>query len=343
MTAQARTSIYVEGNKYWLLDVEKDKHILEGAEFCVPRNIEPKMCTGNWKCYYTTLFLEEKQLYGVYYDFFKDEETEHEAVMYSNPVKLSYTGSCIIGKNADDVNRDSRIYYMDSYRELINHEYSYEISFENGVLKKVRDLRAGFSEYHEGVDWKQQEIYAKKYLQNEYGGFKDRSGFSVTVDEDVKNNMDIRHKRILGLEGENLIKLSHGIENSIWFTMSRERNQPFDEKIAKLTLGIKRNTSSFMKIIFSCDEDINVYYESTAEAGYSGPYDKEKAKSFFIELDQCGIFDATGGEKIRDNEELCWYINVEFKSKDKGHISGVNFIPSSWNNLLDVIRKLQIP
>lgn len=341
MTSQAKTSIYIEGNQYWLLDIEKDKVILDGASFAIPKELPLCLSSGNRKGFYVSFFVEKKKLHAVYYGYMKDPKSKHRTCVYSNPVELDFTGSCVVAKSVDDEHPEAIVYNVNSYEEFIYYDYAYELAFVNGELQSARDLSDGYIEGHDWHDWEEEKEYARSFLKKEYGGRMEKESFSVTVDESLKNEMEHRVKKILKLKDDNLVKFMPGIENSIGFAMRYEYHQPLAAHVTGLEIGLKNNKGT-MFIRFQKDDDWTVHYESTSEKGYSGPCLEDKVKGFLQSLDVCGILDCTGGEYLK-NGHLEWHIHVEFDSGREASASGVDYIPSCWNEYMKVLKELQIP
>ena len=98
MTAQIRTEFYFNGTRYFLIDSEFDKYLLDQTVFTIPIDFDHEgVCTANWKGYYVTYFLENRSLYGVLHEFLNDEDMKHKIIAYSQQKELAYTGTCIIG------------------------------------------------------------------------------------------------------------------------------------------------------------------------------------------------------------------------------------------------------
>ena len=169
----------------------------------------------------------------------------------------------------------------------------------------------------------------------------EKESFSVTVDESLKNEMDYRVKKILKLKDDNLVKFMPGIENSIGFAMRCEYHQPLAAHVTGLEIGLKNNKGA-MSIRFQKGEDWTVHYEATSEKGYSGQCSVDKVEGFLQSLDDCGILDCTSGEYLK-NRHLEWYIHVDFESGREASASGVDYIPSCWNEYMKVLKELQIP
>ena len=76
MTAQIRTEFYFNGTRYFLIDSEFDKYLLDQTVFTIPIDFDHEgVCTANWKGYYVTYFLENRSLYGVLHEFLNDEDS----------------------------------------------------------------------------------------------------------------------------------------------------------------------------------------------------------------------------------------------------------------------------
>ena len=81
MTAQIRTEFYFNGTRYFLIDSEFDKYLLDQTVFTIPIDFDHEgVCTANWKGYYVTYFLENRSLYGVLHEFLNDEDLKMATV-----------------------------------------------------------------------------------------------------------------------------------------------------------------------------------------------------------------------------------------------------------------------
>ena len=347
MTAQVRTRLYLEGNKYYLLGAETDKFLLDGATFTVPQEIQKGHSTSNMKGYYITYFVEDNQLYGVMFDHFEDDSVKHTATVYSNQVPLKYTGACIVAKNANDREKEGEVFYSDYYSRYLKHDYAYELFFENGILKNTISLKDGIKEtrkINRSIDYKEEGRMANKYLTANYGGTKGKPEYNIIVDENVIGNLDENIKVLLGLEYGSLIKLQEGISHSLTLK-AYEQKEDFVESVSYIELMLRINGKNPVKICLSILSDkAYVQYSSPYEDGYEGAYDLAKAKNFLAALKATNILETYGGgEEVKKGTTLQWYIEVKYKNDQKETISGVNKIPSAWSEYMNVLDELQIP
>ncbi len=346
MTAQARTSLYLEGNHYYMLGTETNKFLLDGGEFIVPREMVA-LATSNWKGYYITYFVEDKQLYGVMYDHFEEETIKHTAYVYSNQVALKYTGACIIAMNVNDRIKNDEIYYWDYPTRYVEHDYAYELFFEDGVLQDIVSLRAGIEEierYDKLPSYKTREDVAKKYLGKRYGDSDRKAEYKVIVDENVQNNMSERIREILGVDANTMIKYQNGI--SLSFNVGAlDRDDPFEESVLYIELMLKRKEEDALTIKLSMGEDGGtIHFTSPYEEGYAGDFNIVAAKDLLRALKESGIIDCGGGgQNLRNGDSMLWYVYVEYKDKTHKTISGVDKIPYCWDEYMNVLKELQIP
>ena len=62
MTAQIRTEFYFNGTRYFLIDSESDKHLLDQTVFTIPIDFDHEgVCTANWERILCNLFPGKSQ------------------------------------------------------------------------------------------------------------------------------------------------------------------------------------------------------------------------------------------------------------------------------------------
>lgn len=136
MTVQSSDYVYLNGRKYVLIDVEKDKQLIDSADFKVPEIESVVISTGCRRNYTANYFVENGELYGI-----KSVQMYGNADFISEKIKMNYTGSIIIAYESEKLNISD---FLDCY---LDYEEAYELYFENGVIKEEYNLNIAIQHF----------------------------------------------------------------------------------------------------------------------------------------------------------------------------------------------------
>lgn len=174
MTVQASDSVIYKKKKYTLIDIEKEKQIIDCAKFQMP-NHSPAISSGCWRGYTAEYRIENDKLYGTRYE--RKSGTWEE--ISSKELFINYTGSCIIAMAEDE---KKKWYISDFLSCYLDYDIALELHFTNGTLDEVLDLGEAISELRAleateeyrsertqpNTRHKIREKIARKYLTYEY-------------------------------------------------------------------------------------------------------------------------------------------------------------------------------
>lgn len=341
MTAQIRTEFYFNGTRYFLIDSEFDKYLLDQTVFTIPIDFDHEgVCTANWKGYYVTYFLENRSLYGVLHEFLNDEDMKHKIIAYSQQKELAYTGTCIIGKTINDRRKNSG-YFCDYYANFVEEDYAYELSFEKGYLVGLNNLDKCIEEY--GKE-KCEPALLDKFLHGRYGKHTKEAEFEKVINSNATNNMDEHIRLILGLRKNSLFKYQDGLNHS--FSVGAMAGEYLmEEDVEYLDIKIMDKEKNVTRVTLSCAEQTGrgkLICEVSDEDGCFVEYDSEKLKGFLRALQDTEIFEDVGNIiTVREGEFIAWYIDVRYKDNGQECLNGVNRLPEKWDDLLNVLEKLK--
>lgn len=93
MTVQASDDFIYNRKKYVLIDVEKDKQIVDCAEFIMPEH-SFSICSACWRGYVAKYEIVKGKLYGTR----KEWDWEMQKNLQSKRMFMNYSGSCIIAR-----------------------------------------------------------------------------------------------------------------------------------------------------------------------------------------------------------------------------------------------------
>ncbi|MDE6672173.1 MAG: hypothetical protein K2K16_08235 [Ruminococcus sp.] len=176
MTKQCCDYMWYKNEKFVLIDCEKDKDIINSADFGL-KNFSAMTCC--YRGYTAEYFIEDNFLYGkkTVEDYTEITDSSININFKVSPkMKMNYTGSAIIAIN------DSEKYCgADFFENFLFFDRAYELYFIDGELCELTDLSPAIQEYKELKDSlihtknyyeilfeKSREI-AVKHLQYEYG------------------------------------------------------------------------------------------------------------------------------------------------------------------------------
>lgn len=175
MTVQALDRFYYNNTCYTLIDVEKNKQIIDSAVFDIPKH-EVSISSSCWRGYTAKYWIANKKLYGQRYENDCSSRKRYE----STKMYMNYTGSCIVARAIDE---HAKWYISDFLECYLDYDEVLELHFHNGVLDEVRSLEKALEEYQL---LEQDQVYrsentkpttrkilrqkiACKYLKYEYG------------------------------------------------------------------------------------------------------------------------------------------------------------------------------
>ena len=169
MTKQCSDYMWYNNEKFVLIDCEKDKDIINSADFGL-KNFSGMTCC--YRGYTAEYFIENNFLYGKKTAEYYTEITDSGIKLNfrtSPKMRMNYTGSAIIA-----INDKSKYIMSDFFDCFLFFDRAYELYFIDGELCELTDLSPAIQEYKELEDElkykfeKTREI-AVKYLQYEYG------------------------------------------------------------------------------------------------------------------------------------------------------------------------------
>ena len=179
MTMQSCDYMWYKNEKFVLIDCEKEKNIINSADFGL-KNFYTMTCC--YRGYTAEYFIEDNFLYGQKKVAYYSEKTDSGITIdfkISPKIKINYTGSAIIA-----INDDSKYIMSDFFDTFLFFDRAYELYFIDGELCEITDLSPAIQEYktltvslkhssnyYEILHKKREEI-AVKYLQYEYGNYK---------------------------------------------------------------------------------------------------------------------------------------------------------------------------
>lgn len=162
MTIQANDDFIYNHKKYVLIDVEKDKQIINCAEFIMPEH-SLSMCSACWRGYIVKYELVKGKLYGTR----KEWDWKKHKNIQSKRVFMNYSGSCIIARETR-----GEIWHISDFLECyLDYSEALELHFTDGVLDEVLDLAEAIGEVEElrkKVDLSEND--GKQYVASWYLG-----------------------------------------------------------------------------------------------------------------------------------------------------------------------------
>jgi len=137
MTKQADDYMHLGRKRYTLIDIEKDKQIIDCAEFVMPYPSDDEICfsicSACWRGYTADYYIVRNTLYGareeVIYGGGKDK------VIKSPRTFIPFTGSCVIARGGDHYFWHSD--FLDGYAY---YDEAFELYFKDGILKEKLSL-----------------------------------------------------------------------------------------------------------------------------------------------------------------------------------------------------------
>lgn len=179
MTMQSCDYIWYKNEKFVLIDCEKEKDIINSADFGL-KSFSAMTCC--YRGYTAEYFIENNFLYGkkTVLDYTEKSDSNITINFKTSPkIKTNYTGSAIIA-----INDKSQYIMSDWFETFLFFDRAYELYFIDGELLELTDLSPAIQEYkalkdnlkntqncYEILNKKREEI-ALKYLQYEYGDYK---------------------------------------------------------------------------------------------------------------------------------------------------------------------------
>lgn len=175
MTVQASDIVIYSKKKYTLIDVERDKQLIDCARFVMPKKVLSG-CSACWRGYTAEYKIVEGVLYGVR----KEWDWDNKCDIKSEELFLDYTGSCVIAR---DIKEQDLFHISDFLECYLDFDTALELHFTNGVLDEVRDLSEAINEMKAVRESEEnnsntkaprmrldmQENVARKYLKYPYG------------------------------------------------------------------------------------------------------------------------------------------------------------------------------
>lgn len=171
--------MWYKNEKFILIDCEKEKNIINSADFGL-KNFSAMTCC--YRGYTAEYFIEDNLLYGQKKVEDYTEKTDSSITInfkISPKIKMNYTGSAIIA-----INNNNKYIMSDFFETFLLFDKAYELYFIDGELLEMTDLSPAIQEYtkltnnlkhtknyYELLSKKRKEI-AVKYLQYEYGNYK---------------------------------------------------------------------------------------------------------------------------------------------------------------------------
>ena len=144
MTVQASDYVLFENKPFTLIDIEKDKQIIDCAEFTFDTEIDEEkiaQTTACWRGYTAEYSIENDILYGIkMINLFIDGEYLE---VLSRKTKINFSGSCIIAFENDD---DSWP-LSDFLPCYLDFGEAYELYFENGHLVEKHNLASAIEKF----------------------------------------------------------------------------------------------------------------------------------------------------------------------------------------------------
>lgn len=180
MTKQSCDYMWYKNEKFILIDCEKEKDIINSADFGL-KNFYAMTCC--YRGYTAEYFIENNLLYGqkkVAYYLEKTDSGIKIDFKISPKIKMNYTGSAIIAINNDD----NKYIMSDFFDTFLFFDRAYELYFIDGELLEITSLSPAIQEYtafknslkhtqnYYEILWKKREEIAVKYLQYEHGNYK---------------------------------------------------------------------------------------------------------------------------------------------------------------------------
>ncbi len=178
MTIQACDYVWYKGEKFVLIDCEKNKDMIDSANFDLKNQF---MWTACYRGYTAEYFIEEDVLFGI-----KSVSRLIRTDSKKNPIrieteqtlklKLNYNGSIVIASNNDE-----RLLFLDFLDSYLDCEQAFEMYFIDGCLMEVNDLLKAIKEWKEieksmkseNIDFRDiynaKRVFAEKHLEYEYG------------------------------------------------------------------------------------------------------------------------------------------------------------------------------
>ena len=166
MTKQASDYVWYNGEKYTLIDCEKDKSVIDSANFGLENKYFGTACRRGYTAEY---FIENNLLFGEK-TVWDAERTKNSIVIShftSSRMRMSYTGSMIIA-----INNDGSFSGLGFITDYLKFDRALELYFIDGELAEITDLSAAIKEwaaFKKNNDYDQEREIALKHLQYDYG------------------------------------------------------------------------------------------------------------------------------------------------------------------------------
>lgn len=136
MTMQSSDYMWYKNEKFILIDCEKEKDIINSADFGLKNYYAMRYC---YRGYTAEYFIEDNFLYGQKKVEDYTEKTDSGRTIdfkISPKIKMNYTGSAIIAINNDD----NKIIMSDFFENFLFFDRAYELYFIDGELCEITDL-----------------------------------------------------------------------------------------------------------------------------------------------------------------------------------------------------------
>lgn len=162
MTMQMNDYVYYNGKKYHLVALEKQKSLVNSADFNIDNTIFETAC---YRGYFAEYFIEKDFIFGIKHNF--DEK--------SAKMKMMYTGSMIIAFSKDEY---ISAQFIDSY---LDFDEALELYFIDGELVEITDLAVAIEKWKQikkkewtntRQGWDLKRNFATEHLQYEYDDYK---------------------------------------------------------------------------------------------------------------------------------------------------------------------------
>lgn len=138
MTIQVNDDFLFQNKNYILIDIEKDKQIIEYADFQMPRKKSWRRSTACVRGYRAQYSIDENKLYGIRYE----DDWYDNARYASKKLFIEYTGSCIVAFN----NKFDVFNLADFLPTYLDFDEALELHFTYGNLDEVFDLKEAIQE-----------------------------------------------------------------------------------------------------------------------------------------------------------------------------------------------------
>ena len=135
MTVQKKDHMSLDGDRFTLLCIERDKEIADHTKFIMPAKVTKdnlRWSTGCYKGYTMEFYSIQKKLYAAKkQDIWCDDDIKE---VESKRIFVPFTGSCVIARGGNYCSVSNRTMWYIEYNE------AFELYFEKGVLKEKRSL-----------------------------------------------------------------------------------------------------------------------------------------------------------------------------------------------------------